>query len=150
MSSAPVPENTGTKQDRRFRKGKSGNPAGRPSGSRNKITVAVDALLDGEAETLTRKAIDKAKEGDMTALRLCMDRIAPVRRDRPVTFALPKINSAADAAKASGALLRAAAAGEITPSEAVELGRLLESYVKTLEVSEIEDRLNKLERMVTQ
>jgi flavoprotein len=144
------PDNTGRKQDRRFRKGRSGNPAGRPQGSRNKTTLAVDALLDGEAETLTRKAIEKAKDGDVTALRLCLDRIAPVRKDRPVTFSLPTIACASDAAKASAALVAAVSLGEITPSEAVELGRLLESYVRALEVTEIEDRLNKLERMLTQ
>jgi hypothetical protein len=145
-----APVNTEKIQGRRFRKGQSGNPAGRPRGSRNKTTLAVDALLDGEAETLTRKAIEKAKEGDVTCLRLCLDRIAPVRRDRPVTFPLPKIACAAEAAKASAGLVKAVSAGQITPSEAVELGRLLESYVKTLEVTEIEDRLIKLERMLTQ
>ena len=77
-----APENTAQKQSGRFQKGQSGNPNGRPPGSRNKTTLAVDALLDGEAETLTRKAIELAKTGDVTALRLCLDRIAPVRKDR--------------------------------------------------------------------
>jgi hypothetical protein len=67
-------------------------------------TLAVEALLDGEAETITRKAIELAKEGDLTALRLCLDRIAPPRKDRPVLFELPPIMSAADAVQASGAL----------------------------------------------
>jgi hypothetical protein len=147
MRKAPV--NTGRKQSGRFQRGKSGNPAGRPPGSRNKTTLAVDALLDGEAETLTRKAIEKAKDGDMAALRLCLDRIAPVRKDRPVTFSLPPIVCAADAAKASAALLVAVSAGEMTPSEAAEIGRLLETYVKTLEITEFEHRLNKLEGIIT-
>jgi Family of unknown function (DUF5681) len=144
------PDNTAPKQSGRFRKGQSGNPLGRPPGARNKTTLAVDALLDGEANTLTRKAIDMAKKGDVTALRLCLDRIAPVRKDRPVTFALPPIASASDAAKASASLVGAVSIGEITPSEAVELGRLLESYVRTLEVTELEERLGKLERAVGQ
>jgi hypothetical protein len=142
------PDSTGRKQSNRFQKGKSGNPSGRPPGSRNKTTLAVDALLDGEAETLTRKAIEKAKEGDVTALRLCLDRIAPVRKDRPVTFTLPPIACASDVAKASAALVAAVSLGEITPSEAVEIGRLLECYVKALEVTELEERLGKLERVV--
>jgi Family of unknown function (DUF5681) len=66
-----------------FEPGKSGNPAGKLKGTRNKTTLAVMALLDGEAETITRKAIQLAKEGDLTALRLCLDRIAPPRKDRP-------------------------------------------------------------------
>ena len=145
-----VANNTGRKQGGgRFQKGKSGNPNGRPPGSRNKTTLAVDALLDGEAETLTRKAIEKAKDGDMAALRLCLDRIAPVRKDRPVTFSLPPIVCAADAANASAALLVAVSAGEITPSEAAEVGRLLETHVKTLEIADLEQRLNKLEGIIT-
>jgi hypothetical protein len=143
------PENTGRKQGGRFQKGKSGNPGGRPLGSRNKTTQAVDALLDGEAETLTRKAIEKAKEGDTTALRLCLDRIAPVRKDRPISFALPPMSGASDAAKASADLVAAVSRGEITPSEAVEISRLLETYVRTLEITELEERLSKLEGKTT-
>jgi len=92
-------EKTDTKQGARFRKGQSGNPSGRPRGARNKTTLAVEALLDGEAEVLTRKAIERAKDGDSVALRLCLERILPPRKDRPVSFALPKIESAADAGK---------------------------------------------------
>ena len=87
-------EKTDTKQGARFRKGQSGNPSGRPRGARNKTTLAVEALLDGEAEVLTRKAVERAKEGDSVALRLCLERILPPRKDRPVSFALPKIESA--------------------------------------------------------
>ena len=83
-------EKTDTKQGARFRKGQSGNPSGRPRGARNKTTLAVEALLDGEAEVLTRKAIERAKDGDSVALRLCLERILPPRKDRPVSFALPK------------------------------------------------------------
>jgi Family of unknown function (DUF5681) len=144
-----APATTGRKQGGCFQKGKSGNPNGRPPGSRNKTTLAVDALLDGEAESLTRKAIEKAMDGDMAALRLCLDRIAPVRKDRPLTFSLPPIAAAADAAKASAALLAAVSGGEITPIEAAEIGRLLETYVKTLEITELEQRLNKLEGIIT-
>jgi hypothetical protein len=71
--------------------------------SRNKTTLAVEALFDGEAETLTRKAIELAKAGDLAALRVCLDRIAPLRKDRPVLFELPPVASAADAAKAAAA-----------------------------------------------
>lgn len=123
---------------------------GRPAGVRNKATMAMEALLDDEAETLTRKAIEMAKGGDGPALRLCMDRLLPARRDRHVTFALPAIETAADAAKAAGALLTAVSAGEITPQEAAELGKLIEGYVKALEASEFEERLARLEQRTTQ
>jgi hypothetical protein len=111
-------EKTDTKQGARFRKGQSGNPSGRPPGARNKTTLAVEALLDGEAEVLTRKAIERAKDGDSVALRLCLERILPPRKDRPVSFALPKIESVADAGKASTAILTAVATGDVTPLEA--------------------------------
>jgi hypothetical protein len=64
--------------------GQSGNPYGRPRGARNRATVVAERLLDGEADALTRKAIELAKEGDTTALRLCIERILPARKDRPV------------------------------------------------------------------
>src|SRR4051812_30238750 len=83
-----------------------GNP-GRPKGTRNKTTLAVDLLLDGEAEALTRKAVEMALDGDTIALRLCLDRIAPARRDRHVPYALPLIATAADAVTASSALVAA-------------------------------------------
>ena len=123
-----------------------GNP-GRPKGARHKTTLAIEALLDGEAEELTRVAIDRAKEGDMVALRLCMDRLAPARKDRHVSFELPKIEQAADAAKASAAIVKAVAEGEITPSEASELTRVLESYSRILEVADHEERLKRLESL---
>jgi hypothetical protein len=130
---------------RSFKLGQSGNPAGRPRGARNKTTPAIEALLDGEAETITRKAIELAKAGDISALRLCLDRIAPPRKDRPVSFDLPSIESAADAAQASAALVAAVASGELTPSEAAELGKLIESYIRALTASDFEARLNQLE-----
>jgi hypothetical protein len=72
------PEKTGPQQaDTRFKRGQSGNPSGRPKGARRRTTVAIEALLEGEGEALTRKAIELAKGGDMQALRLCMDRLAP-------------------------------------------------------------------------
>src|SRR3954453_13604163 len=130
---------------RPFQAGQSGNPRGRPVGSRHKATLAAEALLDGEAETITRTAIELAKTGDTTALRLCLDRICPPRRDRPVAFTMPAIESIADLTKASAALLQAVASGELTPSEAAELGKLVEAHVKAIEGREFQQRLEYLE-----
>ena len=139
-------ENTARKQrGQPFRKGQSGNPQGRPPGSRNAATVIAEQLLDGEAETLTRKAIELAKRGNMVALRLCLDRIVPPRRDRPVHFTIPGLNSVDDASKAMAAITVAVARGDLTPSEAAELSRVIETYVKAIEVTEIEQRLRALE-----
>jgi hypothetical protein len=122
-----APAKTGKEQGR-FRPGASGNPSGRPQGSRNRATLAVEALLDGEAEKLTRKAIDMALAGDPTALRICMERIIPKRHERSVVIDLPEISETADAAKALSAVITATAGGELTPSEARSIGALLSAY----------------------
>jgi hypothetical protein len=146
-----TPEKTTEKQrGKPFRKGQSGNPNGRPKGARNVTTVAMEALLDGQAEALTQKAIDLALTGDMGALRLCLDRILPPRKDRPVTFTLPEIKSAQDAAAVVSAVLFAVASGELTPSDAAEIGKLIDSYVKAFETAELVERLERLERMTSQ
>ena len=119
---------------RAFAKAKAETRAG--GRARNKTTLAVEALLDGEAEALTRKAIERALEGDTTALRLCLDRLLPPRKDRLVSFAMPLIENADGAARLMAAILAAVAAGELTPTEASEIARLVEIFAKTLELSE--------------
>jgi hypothetical protein len=121
-----------------------GNP-GKPKGTRHKATRAALALLDGEAEALTRRAVELALEGDTTALRLCLERIAPPRKDAPVTFTLPPMQSAADAAKAAGAVLNAVADGDLTPTEGAHIMALVETYRRTLETTELEARVVALE-----
>jgi hypothetical protein len=86
-----------------FKPGQSGNPDGRPKGAHNRATVAAERLLDGEADVLTRKAIELAKEGDTTALRFCIEWILPTRKDRPVSFEIPPIETVADSVKAAAA-----------------------------------------------
>jgi len=77
MTGARGPANAGEKQDTRFKPGQSGNPAGKAKGTRHKVTLAIGELLDGEAEKLTRKAVELAMAGDVTALRLCRPRDHP-------------------------------------------------------------------------
>ncbi len=141
-SSMPAPRNNAiTTRGRPFQRG---NP-GRPKGSRHRATLAAESLLDGEAEALTRKAVELALEGDMAALRLCLERILPPRRDRPVSIALPPLGAAADAVGAMAAITTAVADGGLTPSEAGELAALVSAYVKAIEVSELERRMAALE-----
>lgn len=121
-----------------------GNP-GRPKGSRNKTTLALEALLDGEAEAITRKAVEVALTGDPTAMRLVMERIIPPRRDRPVMFALPKLETASDAVKAMGAVVEAVAAGDLTLGEAGELTKLVENFSNVLKAEDLQKRVEALE-----
>ncbi len=131
---------------RPFEPGQSGNPSGRPKGARNKTTIAVEALLDNEAEALTHKVIELALAGNMAAIRLCFERLLPPRRDRGVAFDLPKIESAADAVAASGAVLESCAAGTLSPSEAVEVMRSIETHLRAIELRQIETGMTALER----
>ena len=118
---------------------------GRPKGSRNKANIAIESLLQGQAEALTQKAVTKALDGDSMALKLCMERIAPAPKDKPVSFNLPKMKNAMDASEAAGSVLTAVSAGELTPIEATRVMGIIDSYRRTLELTEIEQRLQALE-----
>lgn len=125
-----------------------GNP-GRPKGARLKVTRAVVDLLQGQAEAITQKAVAMALQGDTTALRFCLERIAPARKDAPVEFDLPAMTCARDAAQAAFAILSEVAYGGISPLEGATVMGLVEQYRKTLETSELEARLTKLETAKT-
>ena len=102
-------------------------------------------MLDGEAEALTRTAVDLALGGDATALRLCLERVIAPRRERPVQLALPPIRNMADVAHAMAAITAAVAQGGITPGEAAELGKLVDTSVRAIEASDFDKRLTLLE-----
>ena len=119
--------------------------SGRPRGSRNKATLAIESLLEGQAEALTQTAVHKALEGDSIALRLCMERIAPAPKDQPVSFNLPKMSNALDASEAAGRVLEAVSEGDLTPIEATRVMGLIDSYRRTLELTDIEVRLQALD-----
>jgi hypothetical protein len=132
----------------KFKKGQSGNPSGKPKGCRNATTILFDELLKANAKELIEKAIEMAKGGDGPALRLCIDRLAPPRKDRPVWFEPPEMKVARDAVKASAAIVEAVASGDLTPSEAAELSKVVDSYARTLQAAEFEQRISKLEKAV--
>ena len=102
-----------------------GNP-GRPKGSRNKATMAVEALLEGEAEALSRKAIELALDGNMRALELCLERIAPVRKNRSISISLPDIGSNTGVIDAGDAIINAIICGDISLSDGEKLMALID------------------------
>jgi hypothetical protein len=130
-----------------FKKGApSANPAGKPRGSRHKATLAAEMLLDGETGSLTRKAIEMALAGDATAMRLCLERIIPPRKERPAKFQLPPLKTPADLIAASAAIVEGVASGELTAGEAADMSRLIANVGAAIEVSELSARLDALER----
>lgn len=137
----PRNEPAKTAADTRF---KPGNP-GKPKGTRSRATMAAEALLNGEAEALTRKAVERALEGDGLALRLCLERLVPPRKDTPVMIDLPAINDAGDVVGASAAVLAAVAAGDITPDEAGRVMTLLTAHRAIIEAGDLERRITALE-----
>jgi Family of unknown function (DUF5681) len=141
------PINPGRKKDGTFAKGFVANPNGKPKGARHRATLMAEAMLDGQAEALIQQAISMALAGDAQALRICVERIIPARKDRPVEVALPKISAASDLIAATAALTAAAANGEITPSEASDLVRLVEGAARAIEVHDLAARIEKLEEL---
>ena len=124
---------------------RSGNPAGRRRGPRNKATLAAAALLDGEALGLTRRAVEAALAGDMLAMKLCLERVLPRCHERPVTFSLPSLAaigngeidepSPQNVSRAMNAVTTALACGEITPGEAATIAVVYETLVRTAGVA---------------
>ena len=124
--------------------------SGKPRGARHRVTREVEELLAGEHEALTRKAIEKALEGDTVALRLCLDRIAPARKDAPISVALPTVKSIADAVEASSAVMEAVAVGDVTPDEGARVMALLTAHKAIVEAGDLERRIAALEEKGTQ
>ena len=122
--------------------------AGKPRGARHKVTRAVEQLLEGEAEALTRRAIDAALSGDTTALRLCMERIAPARRGNTVhlDFGGP-VRTLADLQRATGVLFDALAAGEVSTDEASNIAALFDKVGAAIKRRDLEERVAALETM---
>lgn len=133
----------------RWKKGQSGNPSGRPKGARHKSTLAAQQLLDGEAEALARKVIELALAGDVTCLRVCLDRLVPPRKDAPIRISLPQVETSADITKASSVILDAVSSGELTPAEGQALCGILEGHRKAIETVDFGRRLTALEEKLS-
>ena len=135
-----------TNRPGQFAPGTSGNPAGRPRGSRNKATQLMEALLDGEAEELTRRAIDRAKADDPNALRFLLSRLLPPCRDRPIQLSLPRIETLPQISSAMSTVMEAIGDGRITPTEGEKLANILTIQLNLVTSIDLERRVKELER----
>ena len=130
----------------RWVKGQCGNPKGRAKGSRNKATLAAEALMHNDAKRITRKCIEMAREGDPVAIRIVMDRIAPPRKDHFVAVTIPELKTAADAVTATAKVIQAVSDGKLTPGEAEELTKLITAFSETVHVADLAKRIEEFER----
>jgi hypothetical protein len=122
-----------------------GDPrAGRPKGRRDSRTLLAEKLMGDDLEAVTRSVINAARNGDMTAARIIMDRMAPVRKGRAVTFDVPETMDADGVADGFKRLLQAVGAGELTPEEATQVAAILELRRKSIETSELADEIKAL------
>ena len=111
-----------------------------PFRSRARAQIKDFRWLEGEAEAIARKAIAMAKGGDMAAIRVCMDRLAPARRSAAIACELPPLENGGDAVSAMAAVIAAVAAGEVTPAEAASLARVIDRYMFARSLAQYEDR----------
>jgi hypothetical protein len=129
----------------RFRKGQSGNPAGRPKGKKNRKTLLAELLLEDEADKLTRKAVELALGGSEAALRLCLDRLIAPRRERTVRFTLPPLEGVGALAAAMIAVTEAVADGTLSPGEACALSQTIDTFLRAIDARDFDARLQRLE-----
>jgi hypothetical protein len=135
-------------RDTRFKPGQSGNPAGRPKGSRNKITLLAQAMVEEEAPELIRSYIDGAKAGKPVPQRLTGNAIFPPYRYRPVQIEIPATDTPAGVAAAQSALVRYVAEGEILPEQGASVSRMLDATLRALEAADLDVRVRRLEEQI--
>ena len=131
-----------------FKNGTSGNPSGRPAGSRNQATLACEQLLEGNAEQLANKAVEMAMKGNINALRLCLERIIPPRKERCINLESKPIRSAQDLPLQFQDITTAITEGQITPGEGESLSNILTSYSTAMERVNLDRRIAELEEHV--
>lgn len=139
------PSKNGRKMDGTFTKGSVPNPKGRPRGSRNKATIIAQQMLDGQSEELVSKAIELALDGDQTMLRICLERLVPVRKDSPISVRLPRLDGIEKAGDVMKKIVRDVANSKLTVEEGNKLISMVERYVGIVELSDLEARVQKLE-----
>jgi hypothetical protein len=128
-----------------WKPGQSGNPKGKPYGTRNKATQMVLSLMEGGAEEITKAVLDAAKAGDLSAAKMVLERLAPPMRERPINIDLPDTSTAQGCADAANAVLQAVGVGDLLPGEGMALSGIVENRRRSIETLELESRIAALE-----
>jgi hypothetical protein len=135
VSSSPKPAIRGHP----FAKGNTG----RKLGSQNRVTVIASALLESDVEALVRKAVERAKDGDVAMLKFLLGRMLP--RERTIKFDLPEMEFADDAVAALGHIMRAVSEATITPAEGAALASIVKAYTEAIDMADVVKRMDALE-----
>jgi len=141
-----MPETTEANQGHHWQPGQSGNPAGRPKGTRHAALLALDAIGLEASKEIMAAVVGAAKGGDMRAADILLRRLWPERKGRPLSLELPALRSAADLPAVLGAVADAVAAGELTPDEGQSVAALFEVQRRAIETAELEARIVALEQ----
>jgi Family of unknown function (DUF5681) len=128
-----------------WRPGVSGNPKGRKKGARHPVTILAEQMLQSDAEDVVRAVIKAAKEGDMAAAKLVLERICPVRKGAPVVFDIPELMTAADLPQAVAAVTREVAEGTLSPDEGASVVSVLDMQRRAIETADLAHRVAVLE-----
>ena len=118
---------------------------GRPKGSKNKTTKKMKELLEKFSESILQKCMSMALKEDRMALKLCMERLYPARRDGYVQMPPPRTNTVQEIAASNGKVVQAIARGDITPTEGESISRILEEQRRMIESANWEARIKALE-----
>ena len=129
-----------------WKPGQSGNPKGKPHGTRNKATQMVLGLMEGSAEEITHAVLTAARAGDLSAAKMVLERLAPPMRERPINIELPATASAQGCSEAQDAILQAVGAGDLLPGEGVALAGIVENRRRAIETVALDERITALEK----
>jgi hypothetical protein len=138
----PTTTTTPALRGRPFTKGN----GGRRHGSKNKNSLILAALSDGDKEELVRKGLEIANAGDVSMLKFFLSRILP--RERPIRIDLPQMEFADDAVEALGSIVRAVSEGSISPGEGADVANLMNSYSRAIDMADVVKRLDALEAKI--
>ena len=147
MPSPPSSKSSKRTPNGQWSRGVSGNPAGRPVGSRNKSTLFLEELLRSQQEALIEKAVDLALHKDDTrALTLCIERLLPALKERRIELQLPPVRNHQQATEALSTILTGIGEGQITPGEGAILAGIVEKQQRALETQRAEEMRQELEQ----